>query len=273
MGRYFPYTVHPITVGEILSTTKPDEPISPPKFIDDVSWENLWNFGGFPDPFIQAKTTFANQWHNLRHQQLFKEDIVDLSKVSDISQLEVLASLLESQVGQLVNYSSYGKSVRSSDQTIRRWIELLESVFYCFRIRPWFKNVSRSLRKEPKIYLWDWSRLKDPGTKTENFIACHLVKSARLWTQIGLGQFEVFFLRDKEKNEVDFLMVKDETPWFLVEVKKSSTKLSPSLAFFQQQLDASNAFQVVLDEPYTDEDCFSRQTPIIVPARTFLSQI
>ena len=50
MGRYFPYTVHPISVGEILSTMQPEDPIKKtPKPIDDESWENLWAFGGFPD--------------------------------------------------------------------------------------------------------------------------------------------------------------------------------------------------------------------------------
>jgi len=274
MGRYFPYTVHPFTISELLRLEKPRAAINDPRQLSNKLWQTLWGFGGFPDPFIQADRSFFNQWQNMRHQQLFKEDVIDLSKVSDIAQLEVLASLIKANTGSLINYSSLGKATRSSDQTIRRWFDLLESVYYCFRIRPWYKNVARSLRKEPKAYLWDWSLLIDSGAKTENFIACHLRRSTELWTQLGLGQFDLFYLRDKEKRGVDFLVTRDQQPWFLVEVKQSGSKnLSPSLSRFQQQLGAPHAFQVALDEAFVEENCFAHNTPIIVPAKTFLSQI
>ena len=164
--------------------------------------------------------------------------------------------------------------IRISDHSIRRWFDLLESVYYVFRIKPWFKNVARSLRKEPKVYLWDWSLVKDPGARAENFIACHLLKSVHFWKQTGLGQFDLFYLRDKEKNEVDFVVTRDQEAWFLVEVKYSrSTKLSPSLTFFQKQVKADHAFQIAFDAPFVNENCFNHNKPIIVPAKTLLSQI
>lgn len=274
MGRYFPYSVYPLTISELLKLEKPQSLISEPKQLSNELWHTLWTYGGFPDPFIQRDVAYFNQWQNMRHQQLFKEDVIDLGKVSDIAQIEVLASLIKANTGGLINYTSLGKAVRSSDQTIRRWFDLLESVYYCFRIRPWSKNVSRSLRKEPKGYLLDWSLVKDPGAKAENFIASHLYRSTRIWTQLGLGEFDLFYLRDKEKNEVDFLVTQGEQPWFLVEVKHSNTqKLSPSLALFQKQIDAPHAFQVAVDAEFINEDCFAHNTPLIVPARTFLSQI
>ena len=80
-------------------------------------------------------------------------------------------------------------------------------------------------------------------------------------------------MRDKEKREVDFLVVRDRKPWFLVEAKMRDTTLSPALARFQSQLRAAHAFQVVLELPYVDADCFARKEPVVVPARTFLSQL
>lgn len=59
----------------------------------------------------------------------------------------------------------------------------------------------------------------------------------------------------------------------MVEVKSSDTKLSPNLAHFQQQVSAAHAFQVVLDLDPVDRDCFTERRPIVVPARTFLSQL
>jgi len=62
-------------------------------------------------------------------------------------------------------------------------------------------------------------------------------------------------------------------PWFLVEVKESETALSPHLAYFQTALNAPHAFQAVLDLEPVDADCFTEARPLVVPARTLLSQL
>ena len=71
-------------------------------------------------------------------EQLFREDLRDLTRVQEIDQLITLSHVLMSQAGQLVNYSSLAKEVCVSVDTIRRWLTLLESVYFSFRIRPWF---------------------------------------------------------------------------------------------------------------------------------------
>jgi uncharacterized protein len=81
------------------------------------------------------------------------------------------------------------------------------------------------------------------------------------------------YLRDKQKRAVDFLVVRDRKPWFLVEAKLSDTRLSSSLAHYQQQTKAPHAFQVVLNLPYEPTDSFTTHRPVVVPARTFLSQL
>lgn len=66
----------------------------------------------------------------------------------------------------------------------------------------------------------------------ENFIASHLFKAVHFWTDRGLGEYQLYFLRDKEKREVDFLVVKNKQPWLLVEVKSSDNAgLSKSLFY------------------------------------------
>jgi len=72
---------------------------------------------------------------------------------------------------------------------------------------------------------------------------------------------------------VDFLVVRDRTPWFLVEVKRRDTGLSPALAHFQAQTQAAHAFQVVMDMPFEPVDCFAAGRPCVVPARTLPSQL
>ena len=68
-------------------------------------------------------------------------------------------------------------------------------------------------------------------------------------------------------------MIKDRQPWILVEVKNSAERLSPALGYFQSQTKAPHAFQVTLDMDYVNADCFRERQPIVVPARTFLSQL
>jgi len=104
-------------------------------------------------------------------------------------------------------------------------------------------------------------------------VACHLLKAVDLWTQTGQGAFELRYIRDKEKREVDFVVVRDEKPWFLVEVKLSERSLSPALEYFQRQTGAEHAFQAVVEMPFVSADCFACKDPVVVPARTLLSQL
>ena len=93
----------------------------------------------------------------MRKNQLFREDLRDLTKIQDYAQMEILAELLQSGAGQLMTYSSLANKINVSVDTVRRWIRVLKSFYYCFTIQPWTKNVTRSLLKEPKVFLWDWS--------------------------------------------------------------------------------------------------------------------
>jgi predicted AAA+ superfamily ATPase len=205
---------------------------------------------------------------------LFREDLRDLTRVQELGQIQVLAELIGRQPGQLVNYSSLARNVNVSVDTVRRWFAVLESLYYSFTVRPWHRNVPKSLRKQPKIYLRDWSTIPQGGARLENFVAAHLLKAVEWWQDIGLGSYGLFYLRDKQKREVDFLVMRDDEPWFLVEAKGSANRpLSPALAYFQETLRARHAFQVALHLPFVDADCFARRRPTVVPARTFLSQL
>ena len=94
------------------------------------------------------------------------------------------------------------------------------------------------------------------------------------YSDLGYGTCRLYFLRDKEQREVDFLAVKDEKPWFLVETKLSAEKpVSKNLSYYQEMLQVPHAFQVTRDLPYVNRDCFEENQPVKVPAATFLSQL
>lgn len=275
MGRYFLYRLHPVSVAELINPVVRETEISPISYkIADEDFQALFDFGGFPEPFLKRNKKFYTRWKRLRMQQLFTEDIRDLTRIQEIGEIELLAYLLQEQTGQLTNYTNLANKINVSVETIGRWIKVLKSFYYCFTLQPWTKNITRSLLKEPKVYLWDWSLIKDEGAKVENFIASHLYKAVHYWTDQGLGDYDLYYLRDKEKREVDFLVSKDGKPWFIVEAKTSDNEgLSKSLFYYQELTKAPHAFQVVFDMDYVEGDCFASSRPIIVPAKTFLSQL
>ncbi len=274
MGRYFPYTLHPLSVAE-CNLTCPLQGINrEPRQIDSQMWESLYRFGGFPEPYLKSTQRFHTRWSSLRDELVLRQDIRELTRIEEIDQLEILAEYLRQQVGQLTSYTYLAKNVRVSVDTVRRWIATLESLFFCFTVKPWHSNVTRALRKEPKYYLWDFSQVPDPGARAENMVASALLKTVHWWTETGQGDFALFFVRDKQKREVDFLITHDNSPMFLVEVKLSkSARLSDSLAYFQRQTEAKHAFQVAFDMNFVERDCFELHQPIIVPAKTFLAQL
>jgi predicted AAA+ superfamily ATPase len=150
----------------------------------------------------------------------------------------------------------------------------LKNLYFCFTIQPWSKNLTRALVKEPKIYLWNWALIEDSGARLENFVASHLYKAVQFWTDCGFGEYGLYYLRDKEKREVDFLITKDRKPWILVEAKAAgNTGISRWLYYYQEKLKVPYAFQIAFDLPYVDKDCFAFNEPVIVPAKTFLSQL
>jgi len=274
MGRYFIYYLHPFSVAECVHKKLELKDIQSPKKISQKNWNDLLTFGGFPEPFLKRDILFVKRWQNLKHQQLFREDLRDLNRIRQMSQCELLATTLQQQATQLLNYSKLAQRVRISDYSVREWLDALKSVYYCFFVHPWAENISRALVKEPKCYLWDWSMIQDEGARIENFVACHLLKAIHFWTDMGLGKYELFFVRDKDKNEVDFLIAKEHVPWILIEVKKSANSaLNPALYRFQKQLRVKHILQLAFNMPYVDRDCLSIDAPMIVPAQTFLSQL
>lgn len=273
MGRYLLYRMHPWSVGECLRTELPESAVCPPSAVSDEDWEALLVHGGFPEPFLKRDLRFTRRWRSLRREQLSREDLRDVARVADLGAMETLMEVLAERTASQLVYAGLSREIGIALDTAKRWVDLLGRLHYGFLVRPWFRNVEKALRREPKWYLRDWSGVPDEGARAETLVACHLLKAVETWTDLGLGDFELRYIRDKQKREVDFLVVRDRKPWFLVEVKSGETTLSPALAYFQARTKALHAFQVVLGLPFEKADCFLTSRPTVVPARTFLSQL
>ncbi|MCU0776799.1 MAG: DUF4143 domain-containing protein, partial [Akkermansiaceae bacterium] len=276
MGRYFLYHMHPFSVAETITTELPDADkiLRPPRRPDEDAFTALWDHGGYPEPFLKRDPRFSRRWQTLRTQQLLREDVRDQTQIQHLDQLAMLVKLLDGRSGHQLIYSNLARDIQVGVETVKRWCDALGSLHHGFLIKPWFTNVTRSLRKEPKWFLRDWAGIHDRGDRAETFIACHLLKAVEGWNDLGFGKFQLAYLRDKQKREVDFIVIRDGKPWFLAEVKHARESISESLRHFQRETKAPFAFQVVIESDYIGADCFAKpRDPLAVPARTFLSQL
>lgn len=151
----------------------------------------LWRHGGCPEPYLERDPRFSRRWQSLRTEQLVREEIRDLTQFQQIDQLQILVKRLASRSAHQLIYGHLAKEERVSVDTVRRWVDVFQSLHPGFLVRPWFKSVNRSLRKESKWFLRDWASIEDPGDKAETFVACRLLKAVDGWSDLGLGDFQL----------------------------------------------------------------------------------
>ncbi len=258
-GRYHLYRMHPFTLAEALGLSLPGEkeivPFAPLQIPKDLSKKNesistlsdLIEFGGFPEPFLKKSQRKLRRWQNERLDRFFKEDIRDLENLPDLSGIETLCDILPSRAGSPLSINSLREDLDTSHKAISHWIDILERLYFLYRMRPFAVKKTRSLKKEPKMYLWDWAIISNPGARFENLVASHLLKFCHFYTDYAGYKMELCYLRDKEKREVDFLVLCDGKPWFTVEAKVSDTAISPQLIYFNTRLEIKESYQVVLN--------------------------
>jgi len=272
-GRYLLYRMHPFSVRECADTAIYDEAIGPPRPIAEDDWQALLQHGGFPEPFLKRNEEFSRRWRLRRRERQVNKDLRAVAQGQERRELQGLARLLVERSAEPLSYPALGDEIGASSDSLRRSVDLLERLHLGFLVRPCSLDAKKAPRKEPKWFLRDWSSLDAPEARAKTFVACHLLKAVEGWTDLGFGQFELGYLRDRAKREVDFVVLRDQKPWLLVDVKAQETKLSETLVRLQQQAHAAHAFQVVIELPFTEANCFARPEPTVVPARTFLSQL
>jgi predicted AAA+ superfamily ATPase len=151
MGRYFNYRLHPLSVAELIrSDFNTDKLIQSPQNLENDRYAHLFQFGGFPEPFLKANPSFFHRWQRLR-QQLVREEIRDVAKIQEIAQLEMLVVLLQKQAGQVTTYATLAKQLRVSVDTVRRWLDVLEGFYYCFLFALGIKISRRRYEKNLKL--------------------------------------------------------------------------------------------------------------------------
>lgn len=247
-GRYHYYRMHPFSLAELVNKKNKVEIMGEiPLAHNDYQGELdiLSEFGGFPEPLVKQNQRQLRRWHGEKIERLFREDIRDLEQVRDLHSMKLLSDILPERVGSLFSINSVREDLEVSHRAVTNWLNILESLYYHFRLYPYTGKTIRSLKKEPKLFLWDWSEVPEPGARFENLIASHLLKWVHFTSDYEGYKIELYFLRDADKREVDFLVVLDKKPWFAVEVKLSQANVSPALYYFKEKLKIPYVYQVV----------------------------
>lgn len=272
LGRYHYYRLHPFSLREASGPSKdvPFPSARPALVFDEQSdaLEPLLKFGGFPEPFISARERILKRWQKERFERIFREDIRDTEIVRSLSQVELLGSLLPHRVASPLSINSLSEDIEASPKTLKNWLELLVRNYYIFKVPPYHRRLERALKKEAKYYLWDWSEVEDAGDRFENMVAAHLLKFCHFYEDSHGIRTELYYLRDLEKREVDFLVVWENEPWFMVECKLSARKEFTPLNYFADKLGVVQRYYVTRSDQHDYQD---KRTGIrVVPANKFL---
>jgi len=167
---------------------------------------------------------------------LIREDIRDLAGLQAVETMETLYALLPGRVGSLLSLNTLATDLRVSYNTVKSWLDTFERFFLILRIEPWTHQIRRGIQKEKKLYLFNHPLIADPGARFENAVALELFRAVSNWNDLGLGPFSLHYVRNKEKQEVDFLLARGRTPVLLVEAKLADEHPSAALMKFQQVL-------------------------------------
>ncbi|MBI5418421.1 ATP-binding protein [Candidatus Poribacteria bacterium] len=234
-GRYFLYHLNPLSVKELSGAVSPYEAIT-----------SLNRLGGFPEPFFSSSEEYSARWRQQYYTDIVREDIMDFSRINEIRAIRLLLEMLRKRVGSPLSYASLSEVLQIAPNTVRKYIDILESLHIVFIIRPYHRNIARSILKEPKIYFYDSGYVDgDEGIRLENTVAVCLLKHVQYLHDAKGKEIFLHYMRTKDGKEADFALAQDGNLTHFIEVKLSDSTLSSNLKYFKEKYSHVNAVQLV----------------------------
>ena len=194
--------------------------------------------GGFPEVVLHPRG--RELWFASYLQTYIERDVRIITSVRDLPGFRRFLSLLASRHGQMLNRSDLAGPLGVTVPTISEWLRILEITGQIIVVPPYFENFGKRLVKSPKVYWGDaglachllgiqsqaeLDRSPFLGSIFEGFVASEILKS-----QINRGQRkELYYFRDQQGLEIDFLVPQANARFWLVEAKASKT-VQPSMA-------------------------------------------
>ncbi len=257
-GRYFLFHLLPITLSEMQSQHAPVLPMRAQDFIEmQLSREKnthkqateflklLLEFSGFPEPLTQATKPFHRIWQRNYLERIVYEDLREITLIQDLDKTAQLLELMPERIGSPLSINALREDLEINFATAKKYLKYLELAYVLFSIKPYHKKIQNAIKKETKVYFYDWTKAATPGAKFENYIACELLTLVHLWNGSGQGTMDLQFVKLKGQSEIDFLITKDQKPWLLIEAKLSEEGISSSHKTLAEHLGGIPLVQVV----------------------------
>jgi predicted AAA+ superfamily ATPase len=252
MGRFHYYRLHPFSLNEMNPQCTPSD------------METLLKFGGFPEPLFLQNEQSWRRWQRDRLKRVIQDDLQSLENIKEISQIELLLSMLPGRVGSMLSLNSLREFLNCSHASVDKWLLICEHLYLIFRIPPYTYKNERAIKKEKKLYMWDWSVCENEGARFENLVASHLLKYCHFIEDSEGYDMQLHYSRDREGREVDFIVTRDKKIEFAVECKLQDTTRSKHLLYFKERLNIPKCYQVHLGtQDFGDEELDIRVLPFI----------
>jgi uncharacterized protein len=196
----------------------------------------LWK-GGFPE--VWAENLDATEFFEDYIQTYLERDLKQMLNVSNLRDFRRFLTHLALRTGQLINFTEISKDTGVSGNTIKSWVNLLETSGLIYLVPPFYQNLGKRLIKTPKLFFCDNGLVaallniqslqlieNSPhlGKIWENFVFTELLKSGFVCGK------DLFFYRDQNGVEIDFIIEK-EGQTYLLEAKYSENPKEGKLNF------------------------------------------
>ncbi len=241
-GRFFRHRLLPFSPAELSHTG------------ELVNLSRLIHRGGFPEPCLAEKDVDADRWRMQHIDGLIRTDILDFERIHDFKAIQLILDLLKTRTGSPISYQSIAEDVNVAPNTVKKYIQILESLFIVFRVTPYAANIARSILKTPKVYFFDTGMVVgDEGARFENMVAVSLLKHVYYRVDVLGEPASLNYIRTKDGSEIDFCLTLNNTAELLLEVKRSDTRPAGALVNFSRRYNIP-AVQLVLHLKHERKD-------------------
>ena len=231
-GRYHYLRLFPLSVAELGAKG---------------SLADLVRLGGFPEPFFGGSEVEAKRWSRDYRSRLVREDLRDLEQIQDLGTLELMVGRLPALIGSPLSINALREDLQIAHKTASKWLDALERLYGLFRLPPLGGAKIRAVKKEQKLYLFDWVSVTDAGARFENVVALHLLKHCAYRQDVAAEDLELRYFRDTDKREVDFVVTENGAPKWLIEVKLGDQDVSDHLRYLHAKYPKAEAMQLHLN--------------------------
>lgn len=196
--------------------------------------ENIWQLIHKGDmPRLYAQETDWEIYYRSYVATYIERDVRQLTNIASTTDFTRFMVSIASRSGELLNYSNIAQEVGVSNETIKRWVAILQTSGIIYLLQPYHNNHLKRAIKTPKVYFLDtglmayltkWltpetiSQGAKSGQFFETFVVSQVIKS---FNNQGIEP-PLYFYRDTNQKEIDLIIEYDRT-LYPVEIKVTAS--------------------------------------------------